>query len=322
MKMNHNFEAPAKVPENEGVEKVEKAERGIRELVDLSSEVIDAINSAEQDFISTGPTQEKAIKAKTLSERYQAATKAYLRSIVLGGLILTASESGGSSKPETFNESVVRAKLELQTRGITSEQEKAYKPLINSAIYQGIYPYGYEGSDKTIEEVVKNIIQRREVQLPNAEDAWRLYLGLPQEHNTFDISEYRPSKEKGDQKYYYKINGHFDKITHRNPSEIKLLVERLKNPKPARVYGLGYDRWYAEKWDTLPIHKDEMMGRYTLSQGEDERGHYISYWDRWDLDIGIEKDGFFGRPFEIYDRMYYDPVTFEPMGDVGKHLTE
>ena len=51
------------------------------------------------------------------------------------------------------------------------------------------------------------------------------------------------------------------------------------------------------------------MGNYTLSEGQDEKGNYISYYDRWDLDI--PGASIIGKPFEIYDRIYYNPETFE-----------
>jgi hypothetical protein len=55
-----------------------------------------------------------------------------------------------------------------------------------------------------------------------------------------------------------------------------------------------------------------VMGNYVLSKGEDEHGHYISYWDKWDLGGSVEgTSGIVGRPYEIYDRIYYDPHTFD-----------
>jgi hypothetical protein len=57
-----------------------------------------------------------------------------------------------------------------------------------------------------------------------------------------------------------------------------------------------------------------VMGNFTMGKGEDDAGPYISYYDRWNLEkISLEGDGgFFGKGFEIYDRLHYDPETFEP----------
>jgi len=53
---------------------------------------------------------------------------------------------------------------------------------------------------------------------------------------------------------------------------------------------------------------------YTLSKGKDDKGHYISYYDKVDfapsvmgMKIPIEK--FVGNPYDFYGRMYYDPKT-------------
>lgn len=58
----------------------------------------------------------------------------------------------------------------------------------------------------------------------------------------------------------------------------------------------------------------DVMGNHTISLGMDEMGHYLSYYDRWDLSESIEGyGGIAGKPFEIYDRIYYDSITFEPL---------
>lgn len=55
-----------------------------------------------------------------------------------------------------------------------------------------------------------------------------------------------------------------------------------------------------------------IMGDYTVSAGEDEKGHYISYYDKWNLEKSLEgEEGFLGKPYEIYDRIYYDQETGE-----------
>jgi hypothetical protein len=56
---------------------------------------------------------------------------------------------------------------------------------------------------------------------------------------------------------------------------------------------------------------EPVMGDFTSTLGEDDRGKYISYYDNWDIaasrdlekSIGLKTN--FGKPFEIYDRIYY-----------------
>jgi hypothetical protein len=71
--------------------------------------------------------------------------------------------------------------------------------------------------------------------------------------------------------------------------------------------------WQIENSGRKDFSSDPIMGNYTWTKGEDKKGHYIAYYDKWDLDIPIEEYGFIGKPFEIYDRIYYNPDTFEPI---------
>lgn len=58
------------------------------------------------------------------------------------------------------------------------------------------------------------------------------------------------------------------------------------------------------------------LGKFKMSQGKDERGEYISYWDEWDLDppvlrkrnIDIDK---LNNPYEVYGRIYKDEFKKE-----------
>lgn len=55
-----------------------------------------------------------------------------------------------------------------------------------------------------------------------------------------------------------------------------------------------------------------VMGEFTISLGQDEKGHYISYYDLWNLEKSVEGEkGLLGKSFEIYDRIHYDPNTYE-----------
>ncbi len=176
-----------------------------------------------------------------------------------------------------------------------------------------------------IERLIRD--QKKKNYLPDKEartlvhsrmDAWRTYLGLPQTNGTFGISEFKPSNSKDDI-YYYKINRFLEDyasntgIEEENPQGfvdiramttkevLRWFVNRINEEtkeygKPVRLADRGL----------------AIMGHYTLTKGRDDRGEYISYYDRWDLDGSFEgKGGVIGKPFEIYDRIYYDPKTFE-----------
>src|SRR5690606_34513705 len=55
-----------------------------------------------------------------------------------------------------------------------------------------------------------------------------------------------------------------------------------------------------------------VLGNFQVQEGRDDEGDYISYYDRYDLDPNIPVIGkidgskIAGKPFEIYNRIYYD----------------
>jgi len=115
-------------------------------------------------------------------------------------------------------------------------------------------------------------------------------MGRPQQHNTFSVSKYSPSKKSEDNIIYYAIN----KIFNKNFEES--LLER------------DIDMPYNEE-----IDYNDIMGNFKIDKGEDEHGKYISYYDKWDLNPfdlrnpinNNEITTDIGKPFEIYNRIYY-----------------
>lgn len=228
---------------------------------------------------------------------------------------------------------------ELERDGITAYQKSAHINGLSEILARGFAPFGYSSDrggetdlvrgiggvitgvvydkNKDIEDFYSKLAEegsndanREEFKhrtqiIRNRMDAWRLYLGLPQKNNTFGISEYKPEKSKED-RYYYKINAYQKayepvEVGGIKAVPVKSLIEFIKkNAKEGANKVMPEDQAFG------------IMGRYTLSMGQDEKGPYISYWDRWDLDRSFEgKVGRIGKPYEIYDRIHYDPKTFE-----------
>ncbi|MEK7158843.1 MAG: hypothetical protein AAB733_04700, partial [Patescibacteria group bacterium] len=150
---------------------------------------------------------------------------------------------------------------------------------------------------------------------PEREDTWRLYLGLPQESDTFGISDHRPSKRSSESVYYFSL-----------PSqELRMLFEfldgqdlhRRHKDDPGWTPGNSSDEdgpktYYGQH--KMGLYDEAVMGNYTLEEGEDECGHYLSYYDRWDFSptvgaLGRVDMGFIGKPVEIYNRIYFQPGT-------------
>jgi len=277
----------------------------------------------------------------------------------------------------SFEEQKRIAKLELDKYGYTSDQRKGYVKGKSEKAFKNIVPQGYGDLPQTldrIERYEKNL-GRNPMEtlwygaeesstgkpiyydLPKRDDAFALYLGLPQKNKSFGISEYQPGDSK-ENKYYFKPN---------------YLDENLKNRLVASYFDnkyVGGDERYPrdndnvyianERGDVFPQKTDSLeragvpfenpmyaewmvdnpLGDFKMSKGKDEKGHYISIYDTWDLNPFKEGKGSSsnayaatlkafakmkgvdvsddteistlfgaGKPFEIYDRIYYDPKT-------------
>jgi hypothetical protein len=185
------------------------------------------------------------------------------------------------------------AKQQMQEVGITSNQRKAYTPILSNFAEKYIHPYGYQGrgGQSKLKEIIKNIKQGGLESKESAKewegsrlvgdersDAWRLYLGKPQEYNTFRIAETAPvnhpsySPEQLANMDIYSINSKYAKqnITPdinlfpevTSPREIEEGMDLLRNKinidKGNEIMG-GYNRRlnqygleYNDIWDLQP----------------------------------------------------------------------
>ena len=262
-------------------------------------------------------------------------------------IALAAMPTSDTSKPDldTYNHRTT-ASRQLDEEGITAGQKEAYKPGVSEVIAASINPFGYSNGGNeirpaTVTEDIERVAsdtyeavtegpaaraERRQKELQGAarmsaemaqemvesrKDAWNMYLGLPQTHNTFGVSEYKPEKGKQDI-YYYKLNNFLQNFARENRYDeeyaLAVLAQKADDPtekKTARPVGTPLHL-------TMTDSASGVMGNFTLTKGVDERGHYISYYDRWDLEGSVEGEkGLIGKPFEIYDRIYYDPAIIE-----------
>ena len=179
---------------------------------------------------------------------------------------------------------------QLQWSGITNERLQN-RNVVQERLSNNLRPRGYENPFERVKSAVINNQRdpRKDDVLPARMDAFNLYTGKPQVNNTFSISDYTPSISQDENTTYYKLN---------NKENQKLLA-------------------YLDSDSNTDY--DDVMGNYKLDKGEDERGKYLSYYDKWDLNplnlknpiTGNEITADFGKPFEIYDRIYYteSPIT-------------
>jgi hypothetical protein len=133
-------------------------------------------------------------------------------------------------------------------------------------------------------------------------DAQNLYNGLPQQYGTFAVSKNRPSEATDKNAIYYSITN--DKL--RDELRNMLLTNKYA---PATEFNNEYHGGplHDQRLTKVPGSKNKVvaydnsgiMGDYTASLGKDDKGEYISYYDKWDI---APMD--FGKPMEIYDKIY------------------
>ena len=130
-------------------------------------------------------------------------------------------------------------------------------------------------------------------------DAFNLYSGLPQKYNTFSVSKNKPSVSKDKDAVYYSITN--DKL--RKYLDERIVTYDLNAQKDIAPQFREFDNsiQYIPGTKNKIILDDDsgVMGHFTATLGKDEKGYYVSYYDKWDV---APKD--FGKPLEIYDKIY------------------
>lgn len=280
-------------------------------------------------------------------EEVNAAKKRFWSKFRIAASVLWLAAAAPQDKQQEFGTNAYEdreaAAQQLEKNGVTDFQKQAYIPHLSEILSRGLLPFGYKGKNKT-EEMMElygaavtgmfsegnlEVEQKHKDQMAHSKsgdeyaanelalhqfqnrmDAWNLYLGLPQRHNTFSISDYKPENSKEDI-YYYAIptflNDLHSVITKDLPYDDRKEVSTIQMML-TWIASEGEDG----KSSVVIDEGSKIMGQFNLSKGEDEQGHYISYWDRWDLGGSIEgESGVVGKPYEIYDRIYYDPQTLE-----------
>lgn len=151
-------------------------------------------------------------------------------------------------------------------------------------------------------------------------DLYRYYFGLPPESNILTKSKYRPTISKNINDEYISINDSIFK------EQVLDIAKELKPNETKQVSGyegkyiidknifdsfLGKVSPKLKKEAEEKRNKTNAIGRFIVSKSEDEGGNYVSYYDIFDKQSGNKTEFMLGtaKPFEIYDRIYYDPKT-------------
>jgi len=174
------------------------------------------------------------------------------------------------------------------------ENETGYIPGVSEAIYNAITPFLYPSQGAGIGQVVdafSRVVKGEPGELTRpayvdkeSEDAWKLYLGLPQDNKTFKPAKFKPSKASDPNAQYFEMD---------RKAALKAITDQgnIKNLNEVKP-GINSN--------------SVVLGNFTIDKGEDEKGRYIAYYDKWDLATPFAKHVKVGKPFEIYGRIYYD----------------
>lgn len=202
----------------------------------------------------------------------------------------------------------------LERRGILPQQQ-ARNPLLSRFLYESVGPMEadyYRLPDEVGEDEMRprssagmlaeaaKAVGRRVVQGPRAtrrgdtpqEDAYRMFLGLPQQNGSLRVSEHRPSRAVDPKATYYALPGLRDEIE--DWANLEDLAVDLDEAGGSMVMNLNDAGRHGEA-----------LSQATLGLGEDERGRYVSVYDEWDLEAPGAR--LVGKPFEVYDRFYLPP---------------
>lgn len=141
-----------------------------------------------------------------------------------------------------------------------------------------------------------------------SEEAWRLALGLPTKSKYITPSKYKPSKANDPNAQYYSLNNVYD------PQKlIDAYIQKSKG-KPGQTIQMDSLFPYVVNQDILATDTDiqfdqtDPLQKFSLSQGEDEKGRYISIYDKYDFNVPLMDNVVYGsnrKPYEFYDRFYY-----------------
>ena len=203
------------------------------------------------------------------------------------------------------NESMDRAVNTVMNNPFSQALKEATRPIWGETIFQNFRPVAYPNADNVFFEVKsalkgKNNEPSRDKQgrYTISEEAWRRGLGLPVESHYWKESPYKPSQSGDPNQRYYRL---VPEVLDRE----KIVRDFGDKPVGSRIVtdGLVISDYYRRPYQTAKEVVADPMANFTISVGEDEKGKYISLYDKYDLPGSANQ---IIRPFEIYDRIYVD----------------
>ncbi len=220
--------------------------------------------------------------------------------------------------------------------GITSLQRKGYFPGASEILSEYITPYSYDNATKRILNIPKRILKGESNELYDQTnklskpryDAWKLYSGMPQKHNTFRIAETFPVNHPS---YTQKQLNELEKFSLNN--EANLLMD-LPNEFNYYKYELmdnnslldNVTKLQTELQDINDLQKRGIdfpvsdFGATNVMGGYNRRffDNKMEYNDIWDLDLkGLKVEKYYGKPFLSHGQLEY---SLEPAKNTIERL--
>ena len=183
-------------------------------------------------------------------------------------------------------------------------------------------------------------------------DLLQMYAGKPQKFNTMQLSKYKPTVGKDKDAKYYSSKQLENVILQQLKDSAAILgdsdIHSVDDLKKFILQNVSYQEDPKKKGSMIPIVGKSgksytatipALGEATYGVGEDEKGLYLSYYDKWDLnpfkgmyapgsglsqntildELGLKylsgkEDVSMGlaTPPEIYGRIYFDKKTGKP----------
>lgn len=200
-------------------------------------------------------------------------------------------------------------KEQLDQTGII-DVNKSKNTALRHQLIEGTYT-GDAYDQYKYKDIIKDVLNpNKNVRNPYTDgvekDLLRIYLGRPTKHNLVTLSKYKPTIAKGDKEnLYYSIKDYGEFL---NPSLNSLKKDEGFNTLKEYAQYLN-DNKGSGKINEQPY--DVGLGDHTINYGKDDRGEYISYYDKWDLNpYAVGKNAIdismgYAKPFDVYDRIYY-----------------
>jgi hypothetical protein len=226
-----------------------------------------------------------------------------------GNVMLERYKEGGGVTDKKSTLSKLKKALSLRENLGNLDTEEGYNTPLNQILRTAV---GIEGKDYSNESMSS---------LAREQDAFRMYLGLPSKTGAFEQTGSNKYRIRDYGQLYPETMPSDEAVLYSN--KINTAVEMDKSPVDLN------------KIVDLTPYADILMGTHNVVKGKDDKGEYLKYYDRFDFDPTKHANQFIDKnfnpsvakylkkatpvldklesaifnPFELEDKVYYDPKT-------------